>query len=225
MYVPNAQNVPLMKEKNDLKATISLEDAQFAYAVTENIGVMANAFYKKSDWTITSGSLENKYLSTRTLFEGGLGYYKPLSEKSVFETYAGGGMGHVQYNYDLYDGGSLDESNEYGANITRFFVQPAIGVQEENVGYAFSARFAGVSFSDPEIVNYTVAELEEENIDDISSDLYMFIEPCVTIRAGFEYLQFQAQLYYNYKITNTVLNHRKLGLNFGVYINVDSFYK
>ena len=225
MYVPNAQNVPLMKEKNDLKASVGLEDVQVAYAVTDNIGVMANGFYKKSDWTITSGTRNNKYFSSRTLFEGGVGYFKPLSGNTVFETYAGGGMGHVQYNYDLMDDGALQEANEFGVNMVRFFIQPAIGVQKETFGFAFSSRFAGVSFAEPDTLNYTPAQLAEEDIDNLSGDLYMFIEPCLTIRAGIPYAQFQAQLYYNYKITGNTLNHRRLGLNLGVFINVDSFYK
>ncbi len=186
---------------------------------------MANGFYKKSDWTLSSGTLDNKYLSSRTLFEGGVGYFKPLSGNTVFETYAGGGMGHVQYNYDLMDDGVLQEANEFGVNMFRFFIQPAIGVQKETFGFAFSSRFAGVSFDDPKVVNYTADELEEEDIDNLSGDLYMFVEPCFTLRAGIPYAQFQAQLYYNYKIAGGDLNHKKLGLNFGIFINVDSFYK
>ena len=49
-YVPNIQNVPLFREKNEYRATVAIgagdesscTEIQTAYSVTDNIGVMAN---------------------------------------------------------------------------------------------------------------------------------------------------------------------------------------
>lgn len=64
MYTPNMQNVPLLTEKNEVRATLGPFDYQAAYAVTENIGVMLNGQYHTRntntlDYEYGSKSLNN----------------------------------------------------------------------------------------------------------------------------------------------------------------------
>lgn len=226
MYVPNGQNVPLMEEKGDIKANLGAKDLQVAYGITNNLGVMVNGYYNKNDWSVTSGDLENKYLSARSLVEGGLGYYTAFGNNGRFEVFGGAGFGSVKHNYDLYDASTLDESNSYKASMMRYFLQPAIGVQSENVGLAFSTRVAGVTFSTKETVGYTQQTLIDEGLHELEDNMFIFLEPAVTFRVGFQYVQVEFQPYYNLQVSGpTSINAKDLGLNFSIYLSIDDFFK
>jgi len=44
MYLPNAQNVPMPKEKNDLTTGITLKDLQVSYSVTNHFAFTVDGF-------------------------------------------------------------------------------------------------------------------------------------------------------------------------------------
>jgi hypothetical protein len=226
MYVPNSQNVPMMEEKGDIKANIGAKDLQVAYAITDHVGVMANGYYNKNNWSVTSGDMENKYISTRSLVEGGIGYYTAFDDIGRFEIYGGAGYGGVRHDYDLVDNGITTESNSYKASLTRFFMQPAIGIQKENVGFAFSSRFAGVTFSTADSSGYSPTELLDEGLIELDNNLFLFLEPAVTFRVGFKYVQAEFQPYYNLQLAGpSSLKAKKMGLNFTIYLSIDDFFK
>jgi hypothetical protein len=226
MYVPNSQNVPLLEEKGDIKANLGAKDLQVAYGITDHFGVMANGYYNKSDWSATSGDFENKYFSTRSLIEGGLGYYTPFGTNGRFEVFGGGGFGSVKHDYDLYDASTLEESNSYKASMMRYFLQPSIGVQSEVVGLAFSTRVAGVTFATKETVGYTQQDLIDEGLNELDDNMFIFLEPAVTFRVGFQYVQAQIQPYYNLQLSGpTSINAKDFGINFSIYLSIDDFFK
>jgi len=227
MYVPNTQNVPMMEEKNDLKVELSTKDLQVAYAVTDHIGIMVNGYYNKNEWSATTSgptTLEYQFLSKRSLIEGGAGYYTKLGEKGRFETYAGAGYGHIDYDYDLLEDNVKIEKDEFGIGMMRFFVQPAIGSQGDNFGIAFSARVAGVMFSNMDTVNYTQTELVHEDLHELEDNMFIFMEPALTLRFGFKYAQLQLQPYYNFKLSGPAIPAKKFGFNVGLYLNIDELY-
>jgi opacity protein-like surface antigen len=225
MYIPNSQNVPLLEEKGDIKAEISTKDLQVAYGITDHLGIMANGYFNKNEWSLLSGTYENKFFSTRSLIEGGLGYYTTLGENGRFEAYGGAGFGHVNYDYDLYDNDTLTNSNSFGINMMRIFIQPAIGTQSKNVGFAFSTRIAAVNFSGMDSTGYSPTELEAEGLDELQSNMFIFVEPAITLRVGVKYVQFQLQPYYNLQVAGpTSINAKKFGLNVGVYLSIDDMF-
>src|ERR1044072_8929111 len=67
MYTTNAVNVPLLKEKGEVKINATQNDLQAAIAVSDNIGIMANGYYKNYD-----GS--NNYKHGGSMGELGIGY-------------------------------------------------------------------------------------------------------------------------------------------------------
>jgi hypothetical protein len=225
MYIPNSQNVPMMEVKNDLKVEISTKDVQLAYAITDHIGIMANGYYNKNEWSAYSGTYENFYTSKRSLAEGGLGYYTTLSDNGRFEIYGGGGFGHVSWDYNLLNSGIETENNTFDINMMRMFIQPAIGTQGKNFGFAFSTRLAALSFSGIDTTGYTVEQLINEDINLLEGEMLMFVEPAVTLRLGMKYLQFQIQPYYNIKlVAPTNFNYKKWGVNFGIYLSIDDMF-
>jgi hypothetical protein len=226
MYVPNSQNVPMLEEKGDLKVGITTKDIQVAYGINNHLGIMANGYYNKNDWSLLSGTYENKYLSTRSLVEGGLGYYTTLGDKGRFEVYGGAGYGHVNYNYDLLYNDTLTESNSFGINMLRTFIQPAIGTQSDNFGFSFSTRFAAVNFSGLDSTGYSEAELVSEGLNELEQNMFIFIEPAITLRVGVKYVQFQLQPYYNLQVSGpTSIHAREFGCNFGVYLSIDDMFR
>lgn len=226
MYVPNSQNVPMLEEKGDIKVEIGVKDLQVAYGISDHLGIMVNGYYNKNDWSISSGTFENKYYPTRLLLEGGLGYYTTLTDNAIFEVYGGAGYGSVNYDYDLVDNGILTETNTFGVDMMRVFLQPAVGFQSESFGFAFSTRFSSVNFSNIDSVGYSPLELEYEGLHELEDDMFLFTELAMTVRFGFKYAQLELQPYYNHQLSGpTSLYYRHFGLNMGVYLSIDEFFK
>ena len=46
MYVSNATNVPLLKEKGEVHVNITQDDLQAAVSFAHNFGIIANGFYQ-----------------------------------------------------------------------------------------------------------------------------------------------------------------------------------
>lgn len=221
MYVPNMQNVPLMREKGEIRATVGPSNVQGAYAVTENLGTMVNAQFRSTKFTVASGSYETKYETKRWLAEAGGGYFMPLGEKGVFEVYGGGGYGGVTFNRMPQDSsGQYTVSDKYNANMIKTFIQPAIGLTAENVDFSFSLRYTGIKFNSIDTIGYTQFDLVDEEIAGIEKPFYSFVEPAVTVRIGFEYVKFHTQLIYSHKVNVEQLNRSPLSLNFGVHLTI-----
>lgn len=227
MYTPNMQNVPLMQEKNEVKATVGPSDLQAAYAVTENVGVMLNGQYKKPTWTWTAGNTAYKYESRKTLVEAGAGYSMKLGASGIFETYGGAGIGKVTYNRSYSDtsGGPTTTTDRYTASTTRFFIQPSVGVTNENVDFAFSTRIVGLKFSNIDTAGYTQDILLEEDLSNLNKPLYTFFEPALTLRVGYKYVKFHLQAIYSIKLNQDRLNYLPFSINFGAHINIAPRFK
>lgn len=220
MYTPNMQNVPLFKEKNEVRATIGYTNYQAAYAVTDNIGIMANAQYDKSNWEFTSGSYGYKYESKEFLVEGGAGYFMPLGESGVFEAYGGGGIGSNSFNRNYSDTASTIIFDNYSTSKARFFVQPSIGMTNKNIDFAFSTRVVGLKFNNITSTGYTQEELKIDNLTDLDKPLFLFFEPALTFRVGWNYVKFHTQAIMSLKMNSEPLNYIPFSINFGAHINI-----
>lgn len=223
MYIPNAINVPLFNQKNEFKANIGINDFQAAYAVTNNIGLMANGYVKTSNFSDGSGSTGLNYSTSRNLFEGGIGYYKPLSEGFVFETYVGGGAGSLTFNGN--DGStSSGTSYKYSTNFNRFFIQPSIGYTHDIVDVAFSIRVARLGFNGVS-TDYTSQMLIDNQINDLDKTNFFFMEPALTFRVGYKWGKFQTQILYSNKVNAEPLNYQKFCFNLSLHINISPRFK
>ncbi len=82
VYVPNQVNVPLLKEKGEVKASVSLSDWQVAYAITDNFAVMTNGQYVSRLVRFEDDDdFDDPIVDPNTrggLFEVGAGYTKAL---------------------------------------------------------------------------------------------------------------------------------------------------
>jgi len=217
-YAPSAQNVPLLQEKKDFRASGSFKlggytmgcDFQGAVAATNHLGIMLNYSYftgRKSliDETKLSDSRSN-------MVEFGLGYYTPLSDKFVFETYGGYGTANIKTSHDSY--------LEYKGSTVHswsLFIQPTIGMHKKNVELAYSTRFRMLDINRVEFDYYTNGQPDEDLTDLESLPMSYFMEPAFTFRVGGEYVKYQMQVGFAFPLSNPGnLEFDPFNVNFGL---------
>ena len=84
-YTPNTQNVPLISEKGETNLTLAGNgnqvEFQGAYGVGNNIAIQANG------GIFIPADLDNGNGGSGKFVEFGVGYFIPVTESLVFETY------------------------------------------------------------------------------------------------------------------------------------------
>ncbi|MFO7722771.1 MAG: hypothetical protein R6V49_06055 [Bacteroidales bacterium] len=169
-YVPNVVTTPMLGQQGEVVATfntgISGFDPQFAYAITDEIGVIANGSFRD----YTSDSTNNYH---RHLFgEVGAGYFTKLGNAGRFEVYGGGGGGLLQAEFDNQIFVSFADVRYY-----RGFIQPSIGLVTDVAELSFSSRFVFLT-------------LQQDGVRRASP----FIEPAITAKLGYKYVKGTMQL-------------------------------
>jgi len=202
-YVPNVINTPLLTNRGEVQAAlhagVSGFDPQFAYAITNHLGIMANGSFQNS----TSDSTNNYH--KHGFGELGLGYLRPLGTRGKFETFAGIGTGKIQALYENHLWAS--RSN---VNITRYFIQPTIGITSKLIDFGFSTRIS-------------IVDLHNEN----ASTTGVFAEPAVTAKLGWDHLKIVGQLGLSLPDNkeNNVISYQPLLLSLGAQLNFGKVFK
>jgi hypothetical protein len=230
-YVPIAQNVPLFREKNELHLSGSYGvgeyssgiEVQTSYSLPYNIGLMANYMH------VRGGDVSDKDYGKGNYFEGAIGYYKPLEKfEGVFEMYGGIGGGKEQHEYSsrhfdqweyyyTYDGSS-------DMSLSKLFVQPSFGLTLDMFDVALSTRLCRVAFTD--INNYVTDSLEVKKVNYLSDKSHYFIEPALTVRAGWKYAKFQFQFAYIGYLGHREYNfYEDLHFSAGLYFTIANRFK
>ena len=172
-YVPNKVNAPLLTNKGELQASISFGtsgiDPQLAYALTDNIGLMANASFL--DMTSDESSTSDAY-HRHFFIEFGPGYYKNLQNGFKFETFTGAGFGKINGEYE-----NTLWTSRVDVKNTRFFLQPSFGYTSKLLDIGLSTRFVVVSF-----------------IQSTETNTGVFIEPAITLKLGWDHVKIVGQI-------------------------------
>lgn len=188
-YVPNTQNVPVIKEKGQTNISFNINESestegiefQGAYGLTDKIALQFNA-----DWVKSSDETSN---GSGYLFEIGPGYYKNLSKKFVFETYGLLGLGRLEY----------EENNtnyqNINANFFRIGVQPSISFASKYFIASLSSRFSNLNYNSVNGNYYDVEYLKANNSQ------WLF-EPALTLQLGFENVKLQLQYQHSVNLTD-----------------------
>ncbi len=169
-YVPNVINTPLLSNKGEVQAAIhagiSGADPQFAYAITNNIGIILNGSFANRASDTTDNFHEHQFV------ELGTGYYTKIGESGRFETFGGLGFGnlHAKFDNNLW-------STSSNVNFYRIFIQPAIGASTDIFDGSLASRFVMVNM----------------NQGSNNSTGY-FIEPVLTGKIGYKYVKVVIQL-------------------------------
>lgn len=200
-YAPNSQNVPLLSEagQGNVSAGANLKwnraDARGAYALTDNLGVQANAalyFPRDEDSTGDGGS--------GGLFEAGVGYFRPLPADLVFETYGLIAYGGVENHFPSAANDNPGTTGKLHANLTRLAVQPALGWKKRHFEAAVSTRMAMLNYFNVGGNLVTGGEDQQDYLRDNS--LQFLLEPALTLRGGPDMFKAELQVGYSLNLTD-----------------------
>lgn len=215
-YAPNSHNVPLFQEKGEVRLAGVTSygsyhkgtEFQGAVSITDKIGIIGNSY------TAQGGNKEKNNYGEGTYFEAGCGYYKPVMEKFVFETYGGIGLGNVENRYNDYGYSNLD--------FSKYFLQPSFGFTSKYFETALSVRFCGLYYD--KINDHTIQD-DKEKIEYIKSHKFSYLfEPAITYRVGWKYLKIQLQYAFSINMNYPKFPMDGANLNIGLYLSIANKY-
>ncbi len=187
-YAPNAPNVPLFQEKNELSAAAAFSwgdeiksiQIQTAYAFDSSMAIQVNGMYSIRD--------ENFY---GTYLEGAFGLFDNVSKNWVFEGYIGFGAGDIYREYQTPSCSTTSRAEQgFKATFNKIFFQPSIGYTSKDFEFAFTYRlsvlsFTSVSLTDPSNISTSIYSFcNTNNLNDVRDKSHLLSEPAVTLRFG-----------------------------------------
>lgn len=213
-YTANTENVPLISEKGETNLTVSGNSNQVefqgAYGITKNIAIKANGgLFIPSD-------LDNGNGGSGQFIELGAGYFTPISEHWVFETYGILGIGSFENHLPSTQDDYPKTKGDISANILRVGIQPDFGYKSKYFSVAASSRIVNLSYS--KIKGDLIFEKKYQPVYLKTNSSNFLIEPALTIRGGLENFKLQLQYGYSFNLSNS--NFRQdhsfltIGLNF-----------
>lgn len=213
-YIPNSQNVPMLKEKGEADLNVGTDlnqlDFQAAYAVGEAVAVQANGM------VVFPQDEDNGNGGKGNYFEGGVGFFKNLSDHVLFDTYLIGGIGSMENHFPGTVSANPNTTGKISANIYRIGLQPSIGYHTDYFSVSGSARFANLTYSSIQGSLYFNDQDQSIYLNDNRSNF--LIEPAITIRGGLENIKLQLQYLHSFNVSNPDFPQSKdlltLGLNF-----------
>lgn len=207
-YVPNTQNVPVMKEKGQANLSFGLNSSestdgfefQGAYGLTDKMALQLNFDRVKSSDDSSYGS--------GNFVEFGPGYYKKLSKNFVFETYGLLGFGSLKYEENY------NEPLEIKANFIRVGLQPSISFSSKYFIASLSGRIANLNYNAVSGNYYDVDYLKANNSQ-------WLIEPALTVQAGSENVKLQLQFQLSENLTDPYFSQDYSLLSIGLKVNLN----
>ncbi|SDG82034.1 hypothetical protein [Chitinophaga filiformis] len=240
IYVPNTVNEPLLKEKHEFKGSVSPSNYQAAFALTNNIAVMANGQYVYDFLDASDNEGSDVIVDSDTrggVIEGAIGYFKPLDPKKrmVFDVYAGYGRGSFKTLADAYQSSTERVVNDYllRTHFNKYFIQPGIGLSHPVIEAAFTSRISLLKFNSlyagPKAFENDTAR--RVNYMSIGNKVLPLYEPAFTFRVGYKYVKFQMQLLFSLLINDERYGgydiddyFQPVALNMGVSVNIAHWY-
>jgi len=219
LYAPNMASTPLLRERGEVRATVDARNLQLAVAASSHIGLMANGYHRSEDNDPKPN--EEKQHGEGDFIELGVGWFGTLPRLPAWlqaEVYAGAGPGKV--SHDLTPAGG--STRHFEAELTRVFVMPTVGYTHRYFDVALSTRLVGVSYRSPQSSGYTDdAQLDGDGFAGIDRRTWYFVEPSVTVRAGYKWIKLQLQVGKSFLLTRADLPHDSGMVTLG--LNVDVF--
>ncbi|MES2680770.1 MAG: hypothetical protein V4635_12835 [Bacteroidota bacterium] len=219
MYVSNAVNAPLLKERGEVQLAVTQNDLQAAIGIGRHFGIMANGFYKNY-------RDDNNYRHSGVLGEVGLGYYEPMEHNLVFETFAGAGVGNVYKQQQFTNTDNTTYIGKFNADATKVFVQPDFGYKSGIFDLILSSRFSVVKYKNFQSENYPQQELKKDYLDNnnLVGPTFIFAEPALTVRLGYKYVKVQAQVGLTANLTGHNIKHPDNFSSVGIVIDIARWY-
>ncbi len=197
-YIPNTQNVPLIKEKGEWEITTASNniqmDLQGAYGLGDATALQLNTFI------VFPGNLFLNDGVSGGFIELGGGYYKNLSDHLLFDTYMLAGIGHIENLILFSSNANSNSGGEISANFARYGLQPSISYMTDYFSISASSRLVNLS-------HYKIhGDLYNDGIDQIyylnEHNSNFLIEPAITVKGGWEIVKLQVQYLRSFNVSN-----------------------
>lgn len=254
VYSPSAQNVPLITEKGDSKLGILYStngngirtenekeyrrfgrgiDIHGAYAINKQFAFQGN-FYQRSEQNgggygfRDSGYSIIKY--RRHLTELGFGYYTKTepSGKLIFQAFVGIGLGKFIFDDNGQDDTGAVYHRFHQANITKFYIQPALMYQnEKRYSVSLASRFSFINYGNIK-TDYTQTELENYELAVLGKSPAVFWEPYFLHSFGLKkmpYLRLEYQFGFSILMSSRFVDARSLIFSAGLQADLHNLLK
>lgn len=197
-YTPNTQNVPLISEKGDNKLSVAGNgnqvELQGAYGITDAFAVQANG-----GWFVPRKE-DNGNGGSGNFFELGAGYYTPVMDHFIFETYGLIGFGSMKNNFPSTQESNPESRGDISANAFRIGIQPNFGYKSKHFEVALSSRIVNLMYNNIKGDLIFGGENQIEYLEENKSNF--LIEPAITLRGGLENIKLQLQYGYSFNLSN-----------------------
>lgn len=229
-YKPNAVNAPLFTDggqahfnfagslgngdDNTTDESTSFFDIQAAFSPIKHLGIIGNySTYRYN--TLNPDFASGRVNAHAHLLEGGVGTYYALGErkvKFVMDIYAGGGAGKLSSDVDM--------------DITRYFLQPGIGLTSPWFDFSFNPRVTRVVYANLDANGRDLSYLESQGLVDIygtaiTNGGHTFFEPSFTIRTGYKFAKVQFQGAFATPVDVKAWRHNGARFTVGFYLNIE----
>ena len=222
MYVSNAVNAPLLREKGEVKVNATSNDLQVAVAAGNNFGIMANGYYNKY-------KASNNYEHSGGYGELGLGFFTNTEDDNrfFFEAYGGGGVGSIYKQETYTDQNDVSHNASFHAQAGKIFLQPNFAYSNAFLDVILTPRFSFVKYTGFSQSNYTEEKLREDYLDkdNLTGPVFMFAEPALTVRGGYKYIKLQAQYGLTLNLTGSNIRHPSSFSSLGIVIDIARWYR
>lgn len=214
-YSPNTQNVPLITEKNETNLTFAGNanqvEFQGAFGITNNIAIKANGgFFIPVDTEQGDGG-------SGRFFEFGGGYFRPIGENFVFETYGIVGFGTMENHFPSSVQANPQTRGNISANILRYGIQPNFGYKSKYFSAAISSRIVNLNYNN---ISGDLIFAGEDQLGYLNNNSSNFlVEPALTIKGGLERIKLQLQLGRSFNLSNQDFKQDFGFLTFGLNFN------
>lgn len=222
---------PVLTQKGDGNIFLSLHDLQAAYAITDNIGIVATGHLdnrQKSIFSDTSGFIASIFDNSledlepkgyRSLQAGGIYFHQLDDTKSV---QAGIIAGYYQPSMMIkVSRGLLKKSTDENLQFKCFKTDMFLHYVHTSryVDLITSVKLTGIQYNEmiytEPLVMKEIKKMDANQYPALKST-YLFIEPSATLRYGFENFKFNVQAFYSESLSDIRWGSGQLGISWGI---------
>lgn len=215
-YIPNTQNVPMVKEKGGNALVVAGNGNQFelqgAYGITDNLALQLNGgFVFPNDETDGDGG-------TGKIIEAGIGYYKNISPVLLFDVYALAGGGQMENHFPSTLSAYPATTGKISAGLARFSLQPSLSYHTKYFSVSASTRLSSLNYGN--IKGSLIFGSEDQVVYLTDNKSNFLIEPALTLRAGLQRVKLQLQLLKSFNLSNSDFSQEEGLVTIGLHVNI-----
>lgn len=219
-YVPNSQNIPIMKSKGQTNLGIGYNESEYtrgfelqtAHAITNHIALQFNGDWVKNGKKGYLGDASDDLKTTGRMLEVGAGYFKDIAPNFTFETYGLLGFGKIELE------NNTSGTNNFSVKFNRVGIQPSLSYSRKRFSTSLSSRIVHLKYKDIS-ANGNLEGFDPNHLK--TNNAYWLLEPALTIQVGSENLKFQLQYVYSHNLTNPSFEQEPDIISLGIKLRID----